>query len=115
MYSLNPLSWFRPRPTPASSEPTLAREFTHNPNVPWIEVDSSNLVRVAYYPRDKVLLVMFNEDRGYLYRGVPSGVFNSLISSPSKGVYHSAYIKWAYPYSGPMGQTELENQARGMR
>lgn len=111
----NPLNWFGRRPdppapaqpvqpatgaapaAPPAGEPPAGQEGA----IPWLPVTSSNLHAVAYFPRKRRLLILFNHGGAYRYDGVPAGTFNSLMSAPSKGVYHAYYIKWAYPFDGP--------------
>lgn len=87
----------RPAPPPSA---VPAPESIDPESAPWIDVSSSNLQAVAYYPRARVLLVRFLSGRVYRYDGVPAGVFNGLMAAPSpgKGVYFAAHIRLAYRY-----------------
>ncbi len=115
MSRLNPSSWFRRPARPGQAPATLpGHESAHaNPGgrgIPWVAVQSSNLDRVAYYPAARVLLVQFRHGGCYRYEGVPGAVWNSLASGGggSVGVYHAYYVKWAYPYRGPMREDDPE-------
>ncbi|MCQ4638000.1 KTSC domain-containing protein [Anaerovorax odorimutans] len=61
-------------------------------------VSSSNLVAVGYDASTQVLRVQFKSGT-YDYFNVPESIYNGLMSAPSKGQYHAAYIKNAYRYS----------------
>ncbi len=63
-----------------------------------IPVQSSNLSSVGYDPATSTLYIAFHSGRTYAYYGVPAGVHKALMLAPSKGRYHSAYIKYAFPY-----------------
>ncbi len=57
-----------------------------------IPVSSSNLVAVGYDDSSTTLRVQFKSSV-YDYHGVPKSIFDGLLSAPSKGKYHHAYIK----------------------
>lgn len=61
-----------------------------------MHVDSSNLSAVGY--DGTTLRIQFHSGRTYDYSGVPESVYNGLMSASSKGKYHAAHIKNAYPY-----------------
>ena len=62
-----------------------------------IPVVSSNLAAVGYDSENQILTVQFHSGL-YEYMNVPESVFNGLLNASSKGQYHAAYIKNAYPY-----------------
>lgn len=57
-----------------------------------ILVDSSNLVAVGYDPRQQVLEVEFQTGSSYQYVGVPSELYQQLMTASSKGQYFHDYI-----------------------
>lgn len=63
-----------------------------------IPVNSSNLVAVGYDKSTQTLRVKFNSST-YDYYNVPESIFNGLLSAPSKGQYHHAYIKNSYRFN----------------
>ncbi len=67
-------------------------------NLNWISVVSSNISRIAYNENDQFLYVEFLNGSIYVYKNVPSVIFNELMISPSHGSYLSRQIKPFYPY-----------------
>ncbi|MGY8614973.1 KTSC domain-containing protein [Bacillus velezensis] len=63
-----------------------------------IPVNSSNLRAVGYEPQSEVLRIVFKSGT-YDYFDVPKGVYDGLMSAPSKGRYHHAFIKNSYRYA----------------
>lgn len=61
-----------------------------------IPVSSSNLSAVGY--DGSTLRIQFHSGGVYDYSGVPEAIYNGLMNAASKGSYHAAYIKNAYPY-----------------
>ena len=61
-------------------------------------VESSNLNSVGYEPDTKTLEIEFHDGGIYQYFDVPADIYQGLISAPSKGKYHHAFIKNAYRY-----------------
>jgi len=72
----------------------------------WVNVTSSNLLRVAYTPDAMRLWVEFIRKPGsnskyhvYYYDNVPDAVWDHLLIAPSKGTFFDAHVKKAlYPY-----------------
>lgn len=62
----------------------------------WIEVQSSNLVAVAYQPDTKRLVVRFRNGNMYAYEDVPLKVYEGLLTAPSAGQYLNAVLKPRY-------------------
>lgn len=60
---------------------------------------SSNLRMVGYEPATKTLGIIFKGNTEYHYYNVPESVYRGLMSAPSHGRYHAAYIKDVYTYS----------------
>lgn len=58
-------------------------------------VMSSNLRSVGYDPASLTLEIEFHSGGLYQYLNVPSSVYSSLMSAPSKGTYFDYYIKKA--------------------
>ena len=63
-----------------------------------IPVSSSNLVAVGYDDSSMTLRVQFKSGV-YDYHSVPKNIFNGLLSAPSKGKYHHAYIKNSFRFT----------------
>ncbi len=61
-------------------------------------VKSSNLVSVGHNAVRSILYVKFVGGGVYLYRGVPSEVYDALLAASSHGKFLSAQIKGQYPY-----------------
>jgi len=61
------------------------------------EVVSSNLSRIAYSRRLKVLIVTFRNDSSYMYEGVSRYRFEQLKKAESVGRYFNKFIKNKYP------------------
>lgn len=80
------------------SQPEAPEPEPDPDTAPWIDVDSSNLDAVAYYPRRRVLLVRFTSGMVYRYDGVPAGVWNGLLAATSHGTYFGSNIRLAYRY-----------------
>ena len=56
-------------------------------------LNSTNLYEVIYHPSLQVMEVYFHSGHAYRYVGVPSTVFNGLISASSAGQYYNSRIK----------------------
>lgn len=63
-----------------------------------IRVDSSNLSSVGYDEKTETLEVEFHEGSVYIYRGVPVGVYEKLMSWPSIGEFFAIAIRNVYEY-----------------
>lgn len=61
-------------------------------------VTSGNIAAFGYDPDDQELYIEFNSGGLYIYQGVPSDVAEGLREAPSKGQYHSQFIKGVYPF-----------------
>lgn len=76
-------------------------DLEHNPVSEHIErtpVRSSNVSSVGYNQKAEILEVEFHNGSIYHYFGVPSYLFNGLMSASSHGKYLNAYIKPKYAY-----------------
>jgi hypothetical protein len=62
-------------------------------------VSSSAITAVGYDPESETLEVEFRSGAVYEYRHVPSKVYRSLMSAPSKGQYLSRHIRDRYGFS----------------
>lgn len=62
-------------------------------------VASSNLASVGYDPQSQTLEVEFQDGSVYQYYNVPQGIFDALMSAPSKGQFLAYQIKDRFPYS----------------
>jgi len=56
-------------------------------------VQSSNLSGIGYDPTDSILFVQFKNGGIYRYFGVPSDVYETLMSSSSKGNYFNTMVR----------------------
>ena len=57
------------------------------------EVVSSQFKKVKYDSESKILIITFNNDKGYEYKDVPQSIFDSLMSADSLGSYFGKNIK----------------------
>lgn len=62
-------------------------------------VASSNVASVGYDAVAETLEIEFHSGAIYQYYGVPSGVYEDLMSTPSKGSYLHRNVRHAFPYS----------------
>lgn len=58
-----------------------------------MKVSSSNIDEVTYDDRSQTMTIEFNSGARYLYRDVPRGVYERLISAASKGGYFAENIR----------------------
>ena len=72
---------------------------------PWVPVKSTNVAAVKYVSAfaTPYLFVRFKSGERYAYHGVPRGVYEGLLSAPSKGQYVYYVIRGkgtdsVYPY-----------------
>jgi hypothetical protein len=75
-----------------SSLTVLEMRLAENP-VNWVEVDSSNVNRVAYCEDNKRLAVQFNGGSFYVYSDVDYDVFKELVGAVSVGSYMNRVVK----------------------
>lgn len=61
-------------------------------------VKSSNLHKVDYDKKTKVLIITFLNRRKYSYRDVPAVRYNGLMNAASKGEYFNKFIRYRYKY-----------------
>lgn len=62
-------------------------------------VSSSDLSSVGYDATTQTLEIQFKSGSVYQYYGVPSGIFNGLLSASSHGTYFDRFIKHTYRYN----------------
>lgn len=62
-------------------------------------VASSNIASIGYDDASETLEIEFHNGTIYQFYNVSQGVYEQLISAPSKGQFFSAYIRPAFPYS----------------
>lgn len=65
----------------------------------WIEVDSSNIDRIAYNSPTKELFIEFSHGGVYKYTRVSRKTFNSFRDASSKGEFFHSKIKSKYSYT----------------
>ena len=63
-----------------------------------IELDSSNLDEVRYYPDDEMLYVQFKSNAVYRYHKVPRKVFIALLKADSHGSFFYYNIRTSFKY-----------------
>ena len=63
-----------------------------------LEVESSAITEVAYYPNVERLFVLFRNGRTYEYLNVPSHVMSGLREAPSKGKFLNKYVLAQYRF-----------------
>jgi hypothetical protein len=62
-----------------------------------VPVQSSAMTAVGYDADGKTLRIRFIQDADYDYSGVPSEIYQGLLSAESKGRYYHQYIRDRYP------------------
>ena len=67
-------------------------------NIKMIQVSSSNIAKVGYDERNKIVHVEFLSGSKYIYKGVPQHEFDGLSNAPSVGSYLNRNYKNFYPY-----------------
>ena len=60
-------------------------------------VQSSMISAVGYDAQNKTLRIHFIQNADYDYSGVPSEIYQNLLSAESKGKYYHQYIKGQFP------------------
>lgn len=71
-------------------------------------VESSLIKGFAYSVEEHVLLIRFNGDKDFLYRGMTPQEFESFQHATSYGEHFNDYIKNEYPYEKREQQPERE-------
>lgn len=66
----------------------------------WVFVNSDNLYKISYSKKLMELSIVFinRKQTVYRYMHVPNKIWEQLKAAPSKGVFHSTYIKNSYQY-----------------
>lgn len=64
--------------------------------VSMMEVSSSNIKKIGYDADRDLLLVEFNNNRIFEYRGVPNDTFLAFLDAKSKGSFLAHHIKPHY-------------------
>lgn len=64
--------------------------------ISFVMVKSSNLKGFYHDSKKRLLYVLFNTNRTYLFRGVPDATVVGLANATSKGVYFNQHIKHKY-------------------
>ena len=62
-------------------------------NYEHLQVDSSAIISMGYFREQRQLLVKFNNDDNYLYKGVPVRLFQKMRNCYSIGKFYNKYIK----------------------
>jgi hypothetical protein len=62
-------------------------------------ISSSTVVSIGYDSQTETLEIEFRNGGIYQYYNVPQTIYQQLMESGSKGQFHHAYIRNAYPYS----------------
>lgn len=75
----------------------------------WIDVDSSNVSRVAYHEDTETLAVQFHNGGLYTYSDVSEHTYQNLIGADSVGKYLNNVVKVLHPYTKWDDQDELLN------
>lgn len=63
-----------------------------------LEVESTAISEVSYYPNVERLFVLFRNGRTYEYLNVPGHVMNGLRDAPSKGKFLNKYVLATYRF-----------------
>ena len=62
-------------------------------NYEHLQVDSSAIISMGYFREQRQLLVKFNNENNYLYKGVPVRLFQKMRNCYSIGKFYNKYIK----------------------
>ena len=62
-------------------------------NYEHLQVDSSAIISMRYHREQRQLLVKFNNEDNYLYKGVPVGLFQKMRNCYSIGKFYNKHIK----------------------
>ncbi len=62
-------------------------------NYEHLQVDSSAIISMGYFREQRQLLVKFNNEDNYLYKGVPVRLFQKMRNCYSIGKFYNKYIK----------------------
>ncbi len=62
-------------------------------NYEHLQVDSSAIISMGYFREQRQLLVKFNNEDNYLYKGVPVGLFQKMRNCYSIGKFYNKHIK----------------------
>ena len=62
-------------------------------NYEHLQVDSSAIISMRYFREKRQLLVKFNNEDNYLYKGVPVRLFQKMRNCYSIGKFYNKYIK----------------------
>ena len=63
-----------------------------------LQVESSAIFEVTYYPKVERLFVFFKNGKEYEYLNVPSHVMNGLRDASSKGTFLNKYVLAQYRF-----------------
>jgi hypothetical protein len=63
-----------------------------------LEVESTAISEVSYYPNVERLFVLFRSGKVYEYLNVPGHVMNGLRDAPSKGKFLNKYVLAQYRF-----------------
>jgi hypothetical protein len=89
-----------PAPPEVPAVPVNAVLAAYSDQLPFVDVESSNLAAVGYLPDFARLFVKFHKGgvvtAEWAYDGVPRAVYDALLSAPSKGKYFAANIRNNY-------------------
>lgn len=64
----------------------------------WVDVNSSNINKIAYDESNTELLIEFTGGNQYYYTLVPKHLFEEFLNAPSKGEFFHRIIKKDYSY-----------------
>jgi hypothetical protein len=65
----------------------------------WVNVTSSNLLKVRYLENEAILEIEFKNGRIYQYFEVPKHIYDGLIASGSHGEYFNNQIKGYFRFA----------------
>lgn len=64
----------------------------------WVDVESSNIKRIAYDELNENLYVKYNQGTEYRYLKVPKNIYEDFKNAPSKGSFMNSMIKNKYEF-----------------
>lgn len=84
-------------------EDIIVIENEEDNSLKWVNVISSNLEKVAYEEKDRILYVAFKKNKNiYFYSDVPVQVYNEFLMARSKGKFFYNFIKFRYKFGAIM-------------
>lgn len=76
------------------------------------QVQSSNIEAIGHDPLSSQLVVRFKSGKTYVFKGVPSSLYDEFVNAQSKGKYFGSHVRDNYQFEEITGQ-DLSNYLSG--